>query len=77
MEGKTKIIVLVETDYLEVDYSGGAVSQNNFVPETYAYSYGIEELNKLRANEMINGLGWQNNFPFMSDNRRGYGERDM
>ena len=57
MEGKTKIIVLVETDYLEVDYSGGAVSQNNFVPETYAYSYGIEELNKLRANEMIDGRG--------------------
>ena len=77
MEGKTKIIVLVETDYLEVDYSGGAVSQNNFLPETYAYSYGIEELNKLQANEMIDGRGWQNSFPFMSDNWRGYWVRDM
>ena len=56
------MIVVVEADYLELDYIGSAVSQTYFLPEICVAT--VEELNKLQANEMINGLGWQNDFPF-------------
>ena len=32
------------------------------LPETCLAT--VEELNKLKVNEMIDGRGWQNNFPF-------------